>query len=74
MSTITRYVLVGPDDIEADYEYTSCDDARQAARPDQAILERTYTYDDSELVETPCGCQTWPCRHCKNGRYTAPRG
>lgn len=70
MSTIERYVTVSPDNQEGDYEFNTLLDARAAAPEGHAIIERTYTYDDSALVDTPCGCDMWPCRkHCKDGQY-----
>lgn len=61
MSEITRYVLVDRDDHEQDYEYETLDGARVPCDGEEfAIIERTYTYDDSELVWTPNGATTWP--------------
>jgi hypothetical protein len=60
MSEITRYVLVDLDDNEGDYEFDSLREAQDAADSDHAIVERTYVYDDSSLVWTPNGDDTWP--------------
>lgn len=61
MSTILRYVLVDRTGHERDHEYEdypeACADALEASC---AVLERTYTYTDSELVWTPSGGSTWP--------------
>jgi hypothetical protein len=58
---ICRYVLVDKSDVEQDYEYTRYDEAVEAAeKQDCAVIERKYTYDDSELVWTPDGSNTWP--------------
>lgn len=57
---ILRYVLVDRDDNEGDYEYTTLAEAKADAGDDHAVVERTYTYDDSELVWTPDGSDTWP--------------
>lgn len=59
-SDITRYVLVDQNDQEQDFEYTDCQDAIAAAGTDHAVIERHYTYDDSELVWTPNGRDSWP--------------
>lgn len=60
MSEIRRYVLVSQDDIEGDYEYDSYDEAVNDAGSTHAVVERTYVYDDSELVWTPDGGSIWP--------------
>lgn len=60
MAEITRYVLVDRNDREGDHEYEQYDEAVQAAGDDHAVIARTYTYDDSELVWTPNGADTWP--------------
>lgn len=60
MSPINRYVLVDRNDQEGDYEYDSLQDALSDADDDHAVIERTYTYDDSELVWTPDGGDQWP--------------
>ena len=58
---ISRYVLVNRDNQEQDYEYESYDDAiAEAQDQDCAVIERTYSYDDSELVWTPDGSNHWP--------------
>ena len=59
--SICRYVLVTPDNNELDEEYDSYPDAlEQAQKLGYAIVERTYRYEDSELVWTPNGVSTWP--------------
>jgi len=60
MAEITKYVLVSRDDVESDYEYDSCQEAIEAAGTSHAVIERHYVYDDSELVYTPDGSDTWP--------------
>jgi hypothetical protein len=63
MAEILRYVLVTRDNHEEDYEYDRYHEAETAARErgtDVAIIERHYVYDDSELVWTPDGADTWP--------------
>lgn len=59
---ITRYVVSDEDGNELDTEYDTLDDARSAAQSygDCAVIERTYVYDDSQLVWTPNGGDTWP--------------
>jgi hypothetical protein len=57
--SIERYVLVDKQGIEGDWEYETFQEA-QAAADDRAIIMRTYEYDDSELVWTPDGSNTWP--------------
>ena len=59
MATIERYVLVGRDGYEQDYEFDSYDEAVDAAGDDKAVIERHYEYTDSELVWTPDGSDTW---------------
>lgn len=57
MSTITRYVLIDRDGFEGDHEYESYDEAKDDAHArDCGVIERTYVYDDSELVWP----QQWP--------------
>lgn len=61
MSEIRRYVLVGADNVEDDYEYESYQEAYESARRrNMAVIARVYVYDDSELVWTPDGSDTWP--------------
>lgn len=61
MSTISRYVVVDTDDTEGDREYVTLDEAIEWARPlGAAVIERVYAYDDSSLVWTPDGSDTWP--------------
>ncbi|MBU8840193.1 MULTISPECIES: hypothetical protein [Mycobacteriaceae] len=61
MASITKYVLVGTDDVEQDYEYDSCPEAIEAAKKQGcAVIEREYVYDDSSLVWTPDGSDRWP--------------
>jgi len=60
-ATISRYVLVNPDDVEQDWEYTDYREAEEEARRlGYAVIEREYVYDDSSLVWTPDGSETWP--------------
>lgn len=61
--TIDRYVLVDQDDYEQDHEYERYDEAQAAAEAlstPHAVIVRHYTYEDSELVWTPNGRNTWP--------------
>lgn len=61
MAEVLRWVLVNADDEEGDYEYSAYRFAEQdAARLGCAVIQRTYTYDDSELVWTPDGSDQWP--------------
>ena len=61
MSEITRYVLVDSDDNELNFQYETFEDALvQAERMGCAIVEWTYVYDDSSLVWTPNGDNSWP--------------
>lgn len=61
MAEILRYVLVDESDVEGDYEYEKFDDAvKDAAKYGKAVVQRTYTYDDQELVWTPDGSDVWP--------------
>lgn len=61
MSQISRYVLCDWHGVEQDYEYANYADAeRDAARERCAVIERLYTYEDSELIWTPDGEDTWP--------------
>lgn len=60
MAEITRYVLVDRQDNEGDWEYDKYDEAVKAAGNDHAVIQRTYVYDDSELVWTPNGRDSWP--------------
>ena len=60
---ITRYVLVNRDNQEQDTEYDefSYDEAvAEAEKLGFAVIERHYTFDDSELVWTPNGSSSWP--------------
>jgi len=60
MAEILRYVTVNQEDQEGDYEYETMQEAIAAAGKSEAVIERTYTYDDSYLVWTPNGSDTWP--------------
>lgn len=60
MSEIRKYVLVDLDDNEGGYEYDSLREACAAADHEHAVIERTYTYESSELIHTPDGALTWP--------------
>jgi len=68
MSTITRYVIVTEANHEEDYEYPNLDEAQADAEERcekgerLAVIERQYTYEDSELVWTSNGGSTWPPR------------
>lgn len=62
MSSISKYVLVDAADNEGDYEYDTLAEAQEQAGNDHAVIERTYVYDDSELVWTPDGGDIWPPR------------
>lgn len=64
--TISRYVLVDKDNHEDDHEYESYDEAKAAAGDDHAVIERTYSFTDSELVYTPSGASTWPPKPVKH--------
>lgn len=59
---IQRYVLVDRYNVEGDYEYRDYDEAVKNAGlvGDYAVICRTYTYDDSELVWTYDGADIWP--------------
>ena len=57
---INKYVKVNPDGSEEDFEYDTMDEAVDSSDGTQAVIERTYTFDDSELVWTPNGEDTWP--------------
>jgi len=59
--TIDRWVLVDIDGIEEEHEYELYDEAEaEASRRHMAVVERHYTFDDSELVWTPDGGSRWP--------------
>ncbi len=62
MSEITRYVLVGRDNTEGNFEYSDYDEAVRAAKANghTAVIERVYTYEDTHLVWTPDGPAAWP--------------
>jgi hypothetical protein len=60
MSQIDRYVLVDRNNHEGDHEYETMDAAIADASSDHAVVERQYTFSDSELVWTPDGGNTWP--------------
>ena len=62
MAEILRYVLVDRENNEGDYEYHSLKGAVEAAGSDEAVIERTYEYSDSELAWTPDGDDVWPPR------------
>jgi hypothetical protein len=62
---ILKFVLVDRNDQEEDYEYTDRDEAIKAAGTDHAVIMRTYVYDDSELIWTPNGKDTWPPKRRK---------
>jgi phage I-like protein len=59
--TIIRYVIVNDDGREHDYEHETLEAAIDVATcKGSAVVARTYTFDDSELVWTPDGSDTWP--------------
>ncbi len=60
MSEIHKYVLVDEDNVEANHEFDYYPDAVLAAGNTDAVICRTYVYDDSELVYTPDGSSIWP--------------
>ena len=61
MSEIRRYVLVDQNDVEEDYEYDNYQEAyHNANKRNMAVIARIYVYEDSELVCTPDGSDTWP--------------
>ena len=62
MAEILRYVVVNEDDTEDDFEHENLAEAIEAAsgREPCAVVMRTYAYDDSELVWTSTGAETWP--------------
>ncbi len=67
MPEILRYMIVDEHDNEGLREYDSLDKAKNAAKfasdggPENfAVIRCTYVYDDSELVWTPDGGDTWP--------------
>ena len=60
MAEITRYVTVDKDNNEGRWEFDTLVQAISAAGLDEAVIERTYVYDDSDLVYTPDGSGTWP--------------
>lgn len=68
MAEITRYVLVDRDDNEGEYEYERYDEAVAAAGADHAVVERHYVYDDSELVWTPNGADSWPPKRASRAK------
>jgi hypothetical protein len=63
MSEICKYVIVDADDVSEDYVYDTLSEAKEAAAQRNepvAIIERTYTFEDSELVWTSTGDTVWP--------------
>ena len=61
MSQISRYVLCDRLGVELGYEYASYAEAElDAARWRCAVIERMYSYTDSDLIWTPNGEDTWP--------------
>lgn len=60
MSEILRYVVVDSCGNEEDWERETLQDAIEAGSGDFAVIERVYTYDDSSLVWTSDGSNTWP--------------
>ena len=60
---IYRYVLVDRKGVEDDDElddYQEAVDKAQGFGTSHAVVERTYTYSDSELIWTPDGSKVWP--------------
>lgn len=62
MASITRYVVVDDQGNEGDWEYNTMADAIEDAPNDAefGVIERVYEYDDSSLVFTSTGADTWP--------------
>lgn len=62
MSEIRKYVIVDANDNSDDAEYDTLQEAIEACVTDEplAVVERVYTYDDSELVWTSTGDNVWP--------------
>lgn len=63
MSEIRLYTLVNRDDEYVSEEYDTLDEARNAAEQQDephAIVAMVYTFEDSELIWTPDGSNTWP--------------
>lgn len=62
MSEIRKYVIVTNANVEDDYEYDDPNEAIEnaAKRGLTAVIARIYTFDDSELVWTSTGDNTWP--------------
>jgi hypothetical protein len=66
---IYRYVLVDEDNNEGEYEYATLGEAKDVAIRGEratgvkhAVVERVYTFEESELVWTPDGLISWPPR------------
>lgn len=64
---ISRYVLVGLDDMEGDVEYPTMEEAKiealrlsGAGQGQYAIVAHMYEYADTELIWTPDGESVWP--------------
>ncbi len=64
MASITRYVVVDAQGNEADWEHDTITEAMDSVSDGQpyAVIERVYEYDDSSLVYTSTGDDTWPPR------------
>jgi hypothetical protein len=62
MADILKYVIVDENDVSDDHEFDTLDEAKDAAqgRDRVAIIERVYVYDDSWLMWTSTGGNTWP--------------
>jgi hypothetical protein len=74
---ITTYVLVNTDDEYVGEEMDTLDEARNAASQEDephAIVEITYTFEDSALVWTPDGSDTWPPRQRRIIGHQTPAG
>ena len=61
MADIQKYLLVGRDGCEIGTYFDSYREAEtEAKRSDCAVVEHTYTYEDTDLVFTPDGSDEWP--------------
>ena len=57
---IQTYVICHRNGTEEEREFRTYNEALlDASRLDCAVIRRTYTFDDSELVWTPDGSDTW---------------
>lgn len=63
MVEIHKYVIVDANDTSQDYQYDTLAEAKEAAANYEdpvAIIERLFTFEDSELVWTSTGDTVWP--------------